>query len=240
MTSLVVDRPSLDRTEAFPLPAAEWGLPTGTGQSVSRRSEDSMVVTFTDGRFIISGGQLAARLMLENYLLLRVDPATSSMPPLLRQVSSTKQPTPAQRTVAQDAIAEIRALSGLKNEEIAPLAGVSRRSIQAWVAGEQISARKEQRLRALCDAVRALATSNPEMTRRRLFDHTAGNVRAYDLMVEGRFGEAVDLVMGRRATVLMPAAPQAHDLASQLDHHEGQVELPPGRLDRRFSGRLRR
>ena len=78
------------------------------------------------------------------------------------------------------------------------------------------------------------------MTRRRLLDHTPGNVSAYDLMAEGRFGEAVDLARGRREAVPTPAAPQAHDLASQLDHHEGQVELPPGRLDRRFSGRLRR
>jgi hypothetical protein len=243
MTALVVDRPQR-RTEAFP--PAVGSLLTKTGQPASWSSQDSVTLTLipAEERFIISGGELAARLMLESYFLLGSDPATSSMPPPIVRSSpyrhATNQPTPALRTAAQEAITKIHAISKLTNEEIAPLAGVSRRSIQAWVAGGQISARKEQRLRALRAAIQAIAAPDPQVTRRRLFDHTPGDVCAYDLLAEGHFKEAVDLALGRRAAVTMPAAPQAQNLAAQLDHHEGHIDLRPERINRRFSGRLMR
>ena len=243
MTSLVMDRPLHDRTEAVPS-RPDWFWTAGTGQPAGPRPEESVLVTLVQGeRCIIPGGTLAERMMLEGYPLFRVGWATSSRPPFIVQLASERPteaaPSPASRTAAQAAIAEIRAVSGLTNEEIAPLAGVSRRSIQAWVAGEPISARKENRLRALLEAIRDLAGADSQMTRGRLLDRVLGNVRAYDLLAEGRFEEAVDLASGRRRAAAAPAAPQAQDLYAQLDRHEGRVELPPERLDRRLSGRLR-
>jgi hypothetical protein len=184
-------------------------------------------------------------MMLENHLLFGTGPeTTSSRPPLIVQhVSEGPVPTApfrADHTAAQAAVAEIRVVSGLTNEEIAPLAGVSRRSLQAWVAGEAISARNEQRLRSLLDAIRRLATADPHKTRARLLDRESGNVRVYDLLAEARFEQAIDLASGRRTDTPAPAAPQAQDLYAQLSHIEDRVELTPGRLDRRFSGRLQR
>lgn len=151
------------------------------------------------------------------------------------------EPNPAAPcTAAQRAVAELRALSGLTNEEIAPLAGVSRRGLQAWIAGTAISARKEQRLRALVEAVHALAGRDGTATRMRLLDRVPGCVRPYDLMAEGRFEAAVDLALGRRSGLSPVESRPVYDLAAQLDHLEDRVDVPEGRLNRRLSGRLRR
>ena len=156
--------------------------------------------------------------------------------PVVRQMGILAAP----RTTAQRTVTELRSLSGLTNEEIAPLAGVSRRSLQAWLAGAAISARKEQRLRALVDAVRSLAARDAVTTRDRLLDRAPGCVRPYDLMVEGRFEAAVDLALGRRSNAPSPASRSTYDLATQLDHVEDRVDVPEGRLNRRLSGSLRR
>ena len=84
-------------------------------------------------------------------------------------------------TPAQKMAAELRRVSGLTNEEIAPLLGVSRRSLQSWIAGESISARKEARLRAVLDAIRQVAAGSAVETRERLLARAPHSVRAYDL-----------------------------------------------------------
>jgi DNA-binding transcriptional regulator YiaG len=243
MSGLVVDRTSLARTEAIPA-HPDWIHLPGTGEPFGAISDQKVLVTLISGIYrTISEGTLAARMMLENRLLLGTGQATSSRPPLIVR-SLQERPTEVTpsdpQTVAQAAIAEIRAVSGLTNEEIAPLAGVSRRSLQAWIAGEPISARKEQRLRGLRDAVRGLAGADSQITRARLLDRVPGNVRAYDLLAEGRFEQAIDLALDRRSNTPAPPALQAHDLYAQLNHIESRVELAPERVSRRFSGRLRR
>ena len=246
MSSPAIDL-SRGSTAAFTSPGDKRvSMPIRTGQPALRWPEDSVLLTFAgsdDDHYVISDGSFGARMFLEASLWHGVSCATSSRPPLLiRHIAKPKATwaTSTPRTAAQEAIAEIRSISGLTNEEIAPLVGVSRRSVQSWLAGERISARKDQRLRTLRDAIRALAAADPEMTRRRLLNHTPGNVSAYNLLAEGRFGEAADLALGRRAAAALPAGSQAQNLAAQLDHYEGHVELPPERLDRRLSGRLRR
>jgi DNA-binding transcriptional regulator YiaG len=71
------------------------------------------------------------------------------------------------RTVVQDLIEQVRANSGLTLEEISPLLGVSRRSLQHWLSGRHISARNEQRLRALADTLSSLPTADPSTSRHR-------------------------------------------------------------------------
>jgi DNA-binding transcriptional regulator YiaG len=249
MSSSALDLCQRDSTAAFSSPGdARASMPVRTEQPAFRwLGKDSVLLTLVgsdDDHYVISGGSLEARMFLEDSLWQSVGCTTSSRPPfLIRRVAekhAATWATPTSRTAAQEAIAEIRSISRLTNEEIAPLVGVSRRSVQSWLAGERISARKEQRLRTLCDAVRALAAANPEMTRRRILDRTPGNVSAYDLLAEGRFGEAADLALGRRTAAALPASSQAQSLAAQLDHYEGHTELPPERLDRRLSGRMQR
>jgi hypothetical protein len=254
-----------DRTTAVPPRGDEW-FPVGADQPTVWPSDDVLTTFVTgdsgipvvdaDGSVLATvvaadnciysrHSWLALRMLLDASLWQAPGSTTYSRPPLLIRRTPTKPlgmipRAPASLTPAQEALAEIRSVSALTNEEIAPLAGVSRRSVQAWVAGESISARKEQRLRALLDAIRDLDASDPKRTRRRLFDHMRGNVSTYDLLAEGRFNEAVNLAADRRTATASPAQTQSQDLAAQLDHHEGHIELPPERLNRRFSGRLRR
>jgi len=207
-----------------------------------------VVLTFAlvGDHYIVSGGTLAQCIMLGSSFRMPYDSATSSKPSLLVRGQNDHvgniltEVEHQSQTAAQAAVEGIRTIAKLTHEEIAPLAGVSRRSIQAWLAGEPISARKEQRLRAVLDAIRELAASDPQTTRGRLFDRQRGQISAYDLLAEGRFEDAKALVLGHQRNVSGQAIPQAQNLYAQLDRHEGRVELPAEPLNRRFSGRLRR
>jgi hypothetical protein len=239
MSDMFCDVIALPRTEAFRnLGDRPWLTEAGHPIAALRADgSDFIVITPTDDHYVITGATLACRALLGD------DRATSSRPPLLYQPHPEALPARSDagpKTAAQDALAEIQAISALTNEEIAPLVGVSRRSIQAWRAGGVISARKERRLRSLLDAVRKLADITPSQTRERLLRRAPGDVSAYDLLAESRWEAAVDVTLGRRSFDAVPAGPQAQDLYAQLDRHEGYVDLPPERLDRRFSGRLRR
>lgn len=142
-------------------------------------------------------------------------------------------------TAAQRMAAELRRLSGLTNEEIAPLLGVSRRSFQAWIAGESISARKETRLRTVLDAVRQLAAESAAATRERLLSRPARSISAYDLLAEERYEAAVDLATGRHRRQLAPRPISSESIATQLDRIEDNI-APAPRLNRKLSGPLRR
>ena len=141
-------------------------------------------------------------------------------------------------TPAQKMAAELRRVSGLTNEEIAPLLGVSRRSLQSWIAGDSISARKEARLRAVLDAIRQLAAGSAVETRERLLARAPHSVRAYDLLAEERYEAAIDLALGRRR----PRPPQvraSEPLDAQLDRIE-DIIAPAPRLNRKLSRPLKR
>lgn len=145
------------------------------------------------------------------------------------------------KTRAQSAVAELRKLSGLTMEEIAPLMGVSRRSLQAWWAGDGIGARKEHRLCALRDAIRELAATAPDETRRRLFERRAGNVRPYDLLAEGRLEDAVRAAIGLRSPAEDCAEKTEDDgVLAHLNRYEAPIKAAPVPLNRRFSGPLKR
>lgn len=156
-----------DRTSAVPPRGDEW-FPVGADQPTVWPSDNYGLTTFVTGDSGIpvvdaNGSVMATFVAADNciyswhsWLALRMllnasfwqvpGSTTNSRPPLFIR-RTPRMPVgipraPASLTSAQEALAEIRAISALTNEEIAPLAGVSRRSIQAWVAGESISARK--------------------------------------------------------------------------------------------------
>ena len=134
----------------------------------------------------------------------------------------------------------LRQISGLTNEEIAPLLAVSRRSFQAWLAGGPISARKEARLRAIFVAVEQLAVEDRAITRSRLLQRDKYSVSAFDLLSEGRFDAAVDLALGQRKSS-NSARPQATEsLAAQFDRDQGSIPRSDVRLNRRLSKPVRR
>ena len=146
----------------------------------------------------------------------------------------------AEPTEGQRLCQELRQISGLTNEEIAPLLGVSRRSFQAWLAGGPISARKEARLRAIAGAVERLVGEDRAKTRSRLLQRDKYSVSAFDLLSEGRFDAAVDLALGQRKSFSSARPPATESLAAQFDRDQGSIPRSEVRLNRRLSKPVRR
>jgi len=81
-----------------------------------------------------------------------IENISSDDPPWSRRVLVVyHKPQPLAQTAATELLDRIQKVSGLTLEMIAPLAGVSRRSLQSWRRGAAISRRKEERLRVLAD-----------------------------------------------------------------------------------------
>lgn len=170
------------------------------------------------------------------YLPERASPNVLPMP-------AVALPDSASQTLAQAIIGDIKRLSGLTNELVAPLAGVSRRSLQAWIAGEPISQAKQQRLLDLRDAVHTLHAHAGSLaaTHRLLMDQAHGRVRVYDLLAAGRFNTAVDMVTGRhRILPQLSEKRESESLAAQMSRLEDRVKIEEAPSTGRFSGRLRR
>jgi transcriptional regulator with XRE-family HTH domain len=150
-------------------------------------------------------------------------------------------------TAAQSLLSEIRTMSGLTLEEIAPLLGVSRRSLQNWRAQRRISARKEQRLRDLVDTLRAVRRSDPTEMRQILLDRGQGDIRPYDLLAEGRLDTVYSLMTGLQAprdlSMRSPhqhALPLVPSMLARLSIQNDGPASPKGRVDLRRSRRLKR
>jgi hypothetical protein len=140
---------------------------------------------------------------------------------------------------------EIRDMSGLTLEEIAPLVGVTRRSIHHWRADRPISARKEQRLRAIRDTLDALAGKSADEIRAMLLERLPGSMRPYDLIAEGHFDVAFKLLTGRVApeslssSVSKRTPPPGISVLDRLSARHDDPN-PIGKLDLRHSGRVKR
>lgn len=152
----------------------------------------------------------------------------------------------AAQPLAARLIDEAITLTGMTHEQLAPLLGVTRRSLSNWKGGETISGRKEMRLRGLVEALRALATGDADITRARLYDRTPGGLRPYDLLAEGRFDVAVQLATGRPAPAAvrpidLPAVPPPPaPVLARLSLREDVAIEPHGQVDLRRSRRLKR
>jgi hypothetical protein len=150
------------------------------------------------------------------------------------------------QSIVPDLIEQVRANSGLTLEEISPLLGVSRRSLQHWLSGRQISARNEQRLRALADTLCSLPAADPSNSRHRLLQRKPEGVRAYDLLAEGQFNAAYALITGEAPTsehfpsdLVKLRSPSFTPLIRMSLLHGGPASVS-GRVDIRRSGRLKR
>jgi transcriptional regulator with XRE-family HTH domain len=112
----------------------------------------------------------------------------------------------------QQAIAEIRRLTGLTWEQLGEILGVSRRSVHFWASGKSLSAANEQRLLRVLDIFRSADRGDATSTRAALLRVTGGKT-PFQLLVEQKFDEAISLLgtgAGRRGrpkmTELSPAA----------------------------------
>jgi hypothetical protein len=158
----------------------------------------------------------------------------------------SRRRAPSKDVAPQSLLATVQSRSGLTLEEIAPLLGVSRRSLQHWRAQGPISARKEQRLRDLADTLSSLPVSEANEMRGKLLDRASDGVRAYDLLAEGRFDSAYSMITGspapahlvaRSTKLVMPSAPSLMD---RLSVRDDGPSLPTSRVNLRQSRRLKR
>jgi transcriptional regulator with XRE-family HTH domain len=144
---------------------------------------------------------------------------------------------------AAGALARIKRASELTTEALARLVGVSRRTLHLWLAGGQISQRNEERLRALAEALEAIAAVAPETARQRLMERIPGYPRIYDLLAEGRFEAAIARGTGAVPVPRPVVYPAARPPSVAADVLVGAMhDAPPsmkGQIDRRLTKRLR-
>lgn len=127
-------------------------------------------------------------------------------------------------------------------EELAPLIGVTRRSLQNWRAGEPISARKERRLIDTTFALERIPGASGDEKRVTLFARRTGGLRVYDLLAEGRNSAAIELA-GAASISSEPYAATAEvgfPLAVRLDQFHIPNSISEGSADLRLSRRTKR
>jgi hypothetical protein len=154
---------------------------------------------------------------------------------------ATFAPVPA--SPAARALTKIKQASDLTTEALAPLVGVSRRTLHLWLAGGPISQRNEERLRELEEAISTIATATGSSCRERLMERIPGVPRVYDLLAEGRYDAAIARVTDAspklRPAVYSEVHPPATSLVAQLSVQEHKSLPLDGRIDRRFTKRLK-
>jgi hypothetical protein len=146
-----------------------------------------------------------------------------------------------------EAILEVRRLSGLTWQELADMLGVHRRTLHLWTNSRPINAANEHRLQHLLGVMRRLDRGEASRNRSLLLAPRAGGVSIFDLLSEGRFGDAVATAgvgqerQQRPMTPLAPAAAEARRpvaLSQLLGALQDRVHPPDGRLVRAKAGHL--
>ena len=140
MSVLAINPYPHDHTAAFSSDGDDYFKATiRTGEPALRQHDD--IVTIDNAR-VVSGGSFAGThaavfLLVVELLLCHLQHAAPSRSIRFREVVDDLANPSSKDNGPRGARGDSRDLR-LTNEELAPLAGVSRRSIQAWVAGEQI------------------------------------------------------------------------------------------------------
>ena len=158
--------------------------------------------------------------------------------------SSADRAHPIPSSAAARALAQIKQASELTIEALAPLIGVSRRTLHNWFAGGQISQRNEERLRALAEAVEQIAAIAPKSARERLMERVPGSPRIYDLLAEGRYESAVARGTGAEPTPRQLIYPKPRAVSAPISARVAALNdrsIPlDGSIDRRMTKRLKR
>jgi transcriptional regulator with XRE-family HTH domain len=118
------------------------------------------------------------------------------------------------------AILELRRLSGLTWEQLARLFGVDRRSLHFWANGKPLTPAHEERLQRLLATVRRFDRGRARENRALLLEARADGLIPFDLLVEGKFEQALALI----APAVHPTAMQR---AAPLSTEARTVRAPP-------------
>ncbi len=87
----------------------------------------------------------------------------------------------------QNALSEVRKLTGLTWEQLAKIFNVSRRSLHFWASGQSISRFNEESLHRLLGTLRYIDRGNANTNRSALLNPCKNGQLPFDLLVTGRY-----------------------------------------------------
>jgi hypothetical protein len=139
-------------------------------------------------------------------------------------------------------IDEAQSYSGLTLGMIAPLLGVSRRSIQNWKVDNNISEKNELQLRDLVETLKQISIGNQAQTRNLLLARVTGVPRIYDLLAERRYDAAIRLAKSPPSNrpILSDQTVKLNNrpIANQLAYADDGPAKFKGKLNRSVSRRI--
>ena len=164
--------------------ASGGGIANGTGFGGIREGVLPLVVIVVSGALSVPGTSSAEPDRLWEAPYVHESESTAS-----RLDWEQHAETADNRENTQQAISELRRISGLTWERLGELFDVSRRSVHFWASGKPMNAGNEQRLIQVLDIVRAANRGDARSTRAALFEIKEGTT-AFALLAAERFREA--------------------------------------------------
>ena len=122
------------------------------------------------------------------------------------------QPAPPPVRLTQQAVNELRKLSGLTWEQLAYLFDVSRRSVHFWASGQPLAVTHEEKLNRILDAVQYISLGSASLNRSLLMGLGKDGRSYLELLATGEYEEVKRLLgVGNAHTKpqLAPLAPAA-------------------------------
>jgi DNA-binding transcriptional regulator YiaG len=113
---------------------------------------------------------------------------------------------------SQDAVNEIRKLSGLTWEQLAKILNVSRRSLHFWASGKPLSLFNEELLRRLLGTIQYINRGSMSENRSLLLHPVHDSSIPLDLLIAGKYEEIKQLLGAGRASEkpkLKPLSPES-------------------------------
>lgn len=142
----------------------------------------------------------------------------------LQPISSQVLPSISQVQSTQQAINELRKLSGLTWDQLAQLFDVQRRSIHFWASGKPLSSKNEEKLNRILDTLRYISLGSASINRSLLMKIHSNGVSSLDLLATGEYNKVKDFI-GAGNTSEKPKSPHLSKKAEIL-----QVITNPGDL----------
>jgi transcriptional regulator with XRE-family HTH domain len=148
--------------------------------------------------------------------------------PLKMTTSGVKLPAPTSPTLpatpsvslTQQAVNELRKLSGLTWEQLANLFDVSRRSVHFWASGQPLAVAHEEKLNRILDAVQYISLGSASLNRSLLMGLGKDGRSYLELLAAGEYAEVKRLLgvgNARAKPQLAPLAAAARIPANPAD-----------------------
>ena len=123
----------------------------------------------------------------------------------------------------QQAVNELRKLSGLTWEQIAILFAVSRRSVHFWASGQPLTSVNEEKLNRILDVIEYISRGSASCNRSLLMSIADGGKSCLDLLTVGEFD--------RVKSILGAGNAQKQPKSAQLSPAAAMDRMPPNPAD---------